>query len=159
MHYQEQVIRMTKSATEGLFRAARAMPADKLTWKVLDQGRSALDLLKECAQSPAWFGSILKNQSPPPDFTEADMAAAQKQRDQWKTLADCEKACKASSESLYAVIKGFPDKDLSKEIKLPWGENFTASMADIAMFQYWNLVYHLGQINFIQTLYGDKEMH
>ena len=150
---------MTKSAAESLFRAARAMPPDKLTWKVLDQGRSALDLLRECAQSPQWFGSMLKHQAPTPEFTKTDMAASQKQREQWKSATDCEKACKDSSESLYAVIKSFPDKDLAKEIKLPWGENFIASMADIAMFQYWNLVYHLGQINFIQTLYGDKEMH
>ncbi|HEY5596908.1 MAG TPA: hypothetical protein VIL47_06555 [Candidatus Bipolaricaulota bacterium] len=159
MHYQDQVIRMTKSAAEGLFRAARAMPPDKLTWKVLDKGRSALDLLRECAQSPSWFAPMLKHQAPPPEFTKDDMAAAQQQREQWKSATDCEKACKDSSETLYAVIKSFPDKDLAKEIKLPWGENFIASMADIAMFQYWNLVYHLGQVNFIQTLYGDKDMH
>jgi len=24
---------------------------------------------------------------------------------------------------------------------------------------YWNITYHLGQINYIQTLYGDSVMH
>ena len=32
-------------------------------------------------------------------------------------------------------------------------------MADILMLHYHNMTYHLGQINFIQLMYGDKEMH
>lgn len=158
MRYSDQVIRMTQSATEHLFRTARTMPQDKFAWKVLDTGRSALDLLQECAQSPLWFAPMLEHQSAPASFSEADAEAARKQRTAWKTLDACEKVCKEHSKALHQAVRNFPEADWKKEIKLPFGENFVASMADIALFQYWNLVYHTGQINFIQTLYGDMEM-
>jgi hypothetical protein len=158
MSYQSQTIRMTKNATINIFRSARAMPKDKLTWAVLDEGRSVLDLLQECAQSPSWFDGILRNRGME-KFDEVDMKAALEQRNSWKTLDDCEEACLQFSENLYKTIENFPDNSLEEEIQLPFSENFVASFADICMFQYWNLVYHLGQINFIQTLYGDKDMH
>ncbi len=158
MKYADQVIRMTKSATEHLFRTARPMPPDKLTWKVQDQGRSALDQIQECAQSSLWFAPMLVNQRAP-EFTEEGMAAAAKQRAAWTTLDACEKACKEHNKALFQAVRDFPEADWNKEIKLPFGENFVASMADIALFHYWNLVYHTGQIGFIQTLYGDRDMH
>jgi len=33
------------------------------------------------------------------------------------------------------------------------------TMADVLMLQRWNLTYHLGQINQIQLMLGDAEMH
>lgn len=158
MRYQDQAIRMTKNATAAIFSAARAMPKDKLNWAVMDEGRTTLDLLQECAQSPMWFGGILAARAMP-EFDEAAMAEGDKQRKQWKTIEACEKACNELSKSLYKAIKEFPDGELEKEIDLPFGDGFRASFADICMYQYWNLTYHWGQINYIQTLYGDKEMH
>jgi uncharacterized damage-inducible protein DinB len=149
---------MTKNATEAISNSARAMPEGKLTLSVLDEGRTALDLLQECAQSPMWFAQILENRAAP-EFDEAAWEEATKQCQQWQMLDACEQACKENSEMLYKIIQTFLDEELLNEISLPFGENFVASFADICMFQYWNLTYHWGQINFIQTLYGDKDMH
>jgi hypothetical protein len=35
----------------------------------------------------------------------------------------------------------------------------TVSLADVCFLHYWNTVYHLGQVNYLQTLLGDREMH
>ena len=35
----------------------------------------------------------------------------------------------------------------------------TMTLADVMMLCYWNIVYHLGQINQIQLMLGDEEMH
>jgi hypothetical protein len=32
-------------------------------------------------------------------------------------------------------------------------------MADMLFMGYWNLTYHMGQVNYIQMLLGDTEMH
>jgi hypothetical protein len=40
---------------------------------------------------------------------------------------------------------------------MPWGAKMT--FAELLFLNYWNLVYHQGQIAYIQTLYGDREMH
>lgn len=158
MRYQERVIQMTQNATDAIFNAARAMPEDKLNWSVLDAGRSALDLLQECSQSPIWFGSILKTRSTP-EFSEQAWEEGNQQRQQRQTIAACEQACHGFSSELYRIIQEFPDAELESEIHLPFGKGFKASFAEICMYQYWNLTYHWGQINFIQTLYGDQEMH
>ena len=158
-NYLEHVVKMTKGATEAIFAAARKMPEDKVTWKPLDEGRSALEQLRECAMSPNWFAPILAHKAMP-EFKEEDMAKAQQLQASWNSIDDCEKACKEHSENLYQIIRDFPESELSKVIHLPFGSEggFDASLAEVAMFQYWNLTYHWGQINYIQTLYGDKNM-
>ena len=44
-------------------------------------------------------------------------------------------------------------------MSLPFGGGMTVSMADVLMMHYWNATYHLGQINQIQLMLGDKAMH
>jgi len=157
--YVEQVVKLTKNATEAIFDSARRMPEDKLNWKPLDEGRSALEQLREVAMSPVWFGPILEKQSMP-EFSEEEQAQGQKLMESWNSIDDCYQACKANSQTLYEVILKTSESDFDKSIYLPFGgdKGINATVAEIAMFQYWNLTYHWGQINYIQTMYGDKEM-
>ena len=158
-NYLEHVVKLTRGATEALFRNARAMPEDKFTWQPLDEGRSAMDLVKECTMSPLWFGKILNAQTMP-EFTEEEQQQGKAMQDSWVTIDDCERASNEHSQMLYDAIEKFPVEALEKSIHLPFGkEGFDATMAEIAMFQYWNLVYHWGQLSYIQTLYGDRDMH
>jgi len=156
--FQEQAIKMIQEANKDFFRSAHSMPQDKLSWKVTDQGRSALEILQEVAQSPEWFAPMLN-----PGFKfEMDPEAMEqgaKERAQWTTVDECERACNERCEALFEKIRTHPDNDMERTISLPFGEGMTLSMADVMMGQYWNCTYHTGQINFIQTLYGDHEMH
>ena len=158
MRYQDQVIRATSKSVEDLFRNARAMPEDKIEWKPLDKGRSVLDQLQECAQAPIWYVSMLESRKAP-EFDEDTRKKAGEERQQWKTIDECEKVCGENSERLAELIDTFPDEDLEIMITLPFGDGMVVSMADVMMFQYWNNVYHIGQLSYIQTLYGDMEMH
>jgi hypothetical protein len=54
-----------------------------------------------------------------------------------------------------AAIIAFPEAEMNDEITLPWG---TYTLAAVMGFPAWNLNYHFGQINYIQTLYGDFSM-
>lgn len=156
MRYQDQLIHDTQSAIDSLFKAARAMPADKLAWKVDDKGRTALDLCAECAQMiPMTIGMLELKAMPPMD--EGAMEQMNAERAAW-SLADCERVCRESSEKLFAVLRGYTDEDLAKPIALPFGDK-DWRMSDVASYPLWNLTYHLGQIGFIQTLYGDHEMY
>ena len=56
-------------------------------------------------------------------------------------------------------IENYPEGDLDRMIALPFMPDLKLSVAEILASPYWNLTYHLGQINFIQTTYGDMEMH
>lgn len=156
MRYQDQLIVDTKAAIDSLFKAARAMPADKLTWKVNETGRTALNLCAECAQMIPMTTEMLKTKSMPP-MDESAMEQMSAQSAGW-TLDDCERICREQSESLCGVIRGYSDDDLALPIALPFGDR-DWRMSDVASYPLWNMTYHLGQISFIQTLYGDNEMY
>ncbi|MCB8932689.1 MAG: hypothetical protein M9921_10300 [Fimbriimonadaceae bacterium] len=156
MNYRDQMIRLTQGAADHFVHSIKAMPAEKLEWSVNDAGRTAMDQFREIAQSPMWAVPLLKARSFPP-FDPEVMAKAKEERDQWD-LATCETRYRENLEALYAEIRALPDDELAIEIVLPFAGGITQSMADIMAYPYWNTVYHLGQINFIQILYGDHEM-
>ncbi|HEY3414644.1 MAG TPA: hypothetical protein VGM51_16515 [Armatimonadota bacterium] len=156
MRYQDQLINDTQAAIDSLFKAAHAMPEDKLTWKVDDKGRTALSLCAECAQMIPMTTEMLKAKAMPP-MDESAMEEMGKQSAAW-TLADCEKICRDESQKLFAVLRDYSDEDLKKPIALPFGDR-DWRMTDVASYPLWNMTYHLGQISFIQTLYGDNEMY
>jgi hypothetical protein len=158
MTVQDHIVTITEHSVESLFRNARAVPADKLDWQPLDEGRSVLSMLAECATVPRFATTILTT-GKAPEFTEEAMAKSRALRATLKTVDDCEKLCLENTAELYEAIRTFPTERLSETIALPFREGMTVSMAQIANMHYWNNAYHIGQIAYIQTLYGDKEWH
>lgn len=155
MHYRDSIVEMTKYATDALFRTARAVPADKLDWKPLDQGRSVKEQLQECANTPLYFMGLVVSDSEKDEETNGQ-AKEQGSNQTW-TIDECEKQCEANTQTLAGLIATLTDEELKQQVELPWGGH--ASKADVVGLQYWNLVYHQGQISYIQTLYGDMEFH
>lgn len=158
MTYQDNIIKFTEKAIEDIFRTSRAMPEDKIDWSPLGEGRSALDILRECAQAPTWFTGIIKERKFP-DISPEDMAKGREAREQWKTIDDCEKVCQANATAMYAAMREVPEADFTQVIHLPFGGGMDMPLMVVMAMNYWNTVYHLGQVNYIQTLYGDKDMH
>ena len=55
------------------------------------------------------------------------------------------------------MIEAVPDQRLEETRAMPWGATMT--LADRLFICYWNLTYHNGQVNYLQLLLGDIEMH
>lgn len=157
MSFKEELIQMTDKAGQEFLLNVRAMPADKLTWKPLDTGRSALDLLQEVAQSASYVIPILETRQVP-DFNPEMFTVLMAERQTWDTIEKCEEVMRANHARLFEIIRNFPDEDLQQTVHLPFAGGFDQTMAEIMSYQYWNLSYHLGQVCYIQTLYGDMEM-
>lgn len=156
MTAKQFLISETLRATDSLFEAARKVPADKLEWSPLDSGRTVLDQVQECAQSPTWGMSVVK--AGKFEWTPEMMQKVMEERKQWTTIDQCESVCKQNVDELVSFINSVPDEDLEKTIEIPFGKNPNWKVADILHLHAWNATYHTGQINFIQTLYGDKSM-
>jgi hypothetical protein len=151
---QQLAAKLNRDVAAGLKRNAAAMPADRVSWKPMDVGRSALDQVAECALIARFGAGLLTDRTTP----QMDMEAFQKARAELDTVEKAAAALDAGTDALCAAIEAFPAADLDKTIQLPWfGEPST--FAEIMFLSYWNSVYHVGQIAYIQTLYGDKEMH
>lgn len=158
MNFQEHMIEVTKAAAKEAFQYAKAVPADKVEWSPLDNGRTTLDLCRELAMCPTWCKETIEKEGPP-EFSEEAFAAIKKEQEQWKTVEDCEAECGRRLETLYAFFKTIPDGQLANTKWLPYdgGRDFT--VAEMMDYPRWNFNYHTGQIAYIQTLYGDREMH
>src|ERR1700730_13623055 len=102
------------------FRYGKAVPADKLSWKPLDAGRSVLDQLQELAQAPDYavgmLGGKTKGEAPGPDDWEKLVA----QRQAWTTVEDCEREAKVRLDNLFETIRNFPDEKLTDTTWLPY---------------------------------------
>jgi hypothetical protein len=152
MRFQDHVVRATHRAMEDVERAVDAVPAEQHDWVPAGQGRSVLAQVRELALSGDWVRTILETRAWPEgashgtSMADASMASA---------LAEA----RAGTERLCRAIADFPDADLEKEVRLHFGTGVSMPMADVLELHRWNLIYHLGQINQIQLLYGDPIMH
>jgi uncharacterized damage-inducible protein DinB len=70
--------------------------------------------------------------------------------------SDAQQRLMASAEELATAIRGMSEEDLDRIFLHPRAPMRGQNMI---MICYRNMAYHAGQINFIQTLYGDQEFH
>ena len=152
---KELAVRMNRSAIKSLAANLDAMPADKQAWKPLDLGRTALNQVQECAVINPWFAGILANRAVPEMDGGAYGAAIAALDSADKAMA----ALIASADTLAAAIEAFPDDLLHETVTLPFGKGMVMTFEEIMLAPYWNMVYHQGQIAYVQTLYGDTDMH
>jgi hypothetical protein len=143
---QEAIAARTEEAFRDLFTSARRMPADKLNWQPLGEGRTALNQLQECATAPLFYTSVL---------TSEPLENMREVRKSWD-IDECERRGTEATERLTQIIRSLSDERLTTQLEVP--KNGTLSVIDVVWMHLANLTYHLGAINYIQTLYGDLEM-
>jgi hypothetical protein len=155
MNAQQIAATLTQEATQNLIRTAQAMPDEKFTWQPLDAGRSALDQIIECGIINSWGARLLHDRAVPP----MDGEAYARTKTATTTRDAAIQLLERGTAELVAAIEAFPDAHLEDTLELPFRAGMIKSFTEMLLMPYWNLTYHLGQINYIQTLYGDREMH
>ena len=148
---QQLTARQTQHAARDVIAAAKATRPDKVTWEPLEQGRTVLAQVIECGMANLKWANILRTftySNLPPElrasFADID------------TLTTATARVEATAQELVGVLLAVPDERLDTEIETEWGPY---NVAEACLHAYWNMIYHEGQINYIQTLYGDKEEH
>jgi hypothetical protein len=158
MRYHDEVVRMTQKALDDICRAALALPPDKSDWVPMGDARSVLNQMQEVAVSASWFGRIIRDLQVPRSKDQGIDETMNRARE-LATLEECVNNARETTSDLCRAISTFPDEALDLEVTLPFGGGQTVSMADVLYLHAWNLIYHLGQINQIQLMLGDREMH
>jgi hypothetical protein len=151
---QQVAAKLNAQCVDGLIRNVKAMPDDKVSWQPLDAGRSGLDQLQECAIICGMATAVLKAHAFPADF----QAEYGRQMAEIDTIDRAVTRLKENSAALELTILALPDADLEKTVSMPWSPE-PSTLAELLFMNYWNTVYHIGQVSYVQTLYGDKEMH
>lgn len=157
MKIQDYMVESTKRAADEFFRYASKVPQDKLEHTSADSARSTLDLCREIAMCPTWAVDTIEGKEM--EFTEEAENQVRDQMNQWKSVNDCKAHFDQTVTKFYDLCSNMPDEKLSDTRFLPYegGRDFTV----VEMMEYprWNLNYHTGQVAYIQTEYGDKEMY
>ncbi len=160
MRLQDYTINATREAQQEAFRYAKAVPEDKADWKPMDAGQSVLSMCRELAMCPDWaYDTLAKKEL---DFSETAQASHQAEMESWTSVAECERACEEKLGRYFELLKGFPEERLAETMDLPFGPGGsmkTFTLAELMDYPRWNCNYHLGQIAYVQTLYGDRDMH
>lgn len=152
---QEMAVEITLGAAKTVAANLQGMPADKQTWQPLDMGRTALSQVQECAVMNRFFTATLRDRQAPElawEQYKAECAALE-------TADKAIEALHASTEEFVGVAAAVPDGTLQDRISMPFAEGLTMSVREVMFSPYWNMTYHQGQIAYIQTLYGDREMY
>ncbi len=151
---QQQAAKMTRQAAEELFRTARSVSEDRRAdYRPAGHARTVQNQLIECAFTPLFYLALLRR------APMGESVVQQRRREMEKTLTTLDAVEAAANENyarLCAAIEVIPDDALDET--LPDGGG-TVTTADLLFSSYKNLAYHIGQINYLQTMLGDMEMH
>lgn len=145
MTAQELLCLQIQRNTDQLFRAARAIPAEKLDWKPSPEMRSALDQLQEIATADSVFKSSYVNREL--DWSPDLMGQWLAERSKYTDLDELEKMTRESNAKLCEYIMSVDDDYLSQPVKMPFPGEF--DVAYIFSYYPWNMAYHEGQITAI----------
>ncbi|HLK59831.1 MAG TPA: DinB family protein [Chthonomonadaceae bacterium] len=143
---------LTREVAETLIAVASATPEERLNWQPLDNGRTILDQLVECTLANRKWTNILRSRR----YADLGRAAAEQVYAELDTLSKVVPRLRETAADLAAAIEAVPDAVLAQTVETPWGPY---TLARSCTHAYWNMVYHEGQINYIQTLYGDFDEH
>ena len=144
-----------RSAGGALHDAVAKMPEDRIGWHPEtegNKGRDALDQALECAYLNEWVAQGYRSgEMPAIDWDDYKTATEAR-----RTKSDCLAWLQSSPEALASAIANFPADKIGDATSDPVHNGKATTWADFAIdLFYWNTVYHEGQVNYIQVLYGD----
>lgn len=123
-------------------------PADKLGWcpsaDSSSKTRCITDQVQECINLNRGLASKLRGES----------ASARSGESRPDSQSELVRGIASSGQELANAVRSVSPDDLAKPIDVGFGPFPTAALIEIATG---NMFYHGGQLNFIQTLYGDTE--
>jgi hypothetical protein len=144
----DTIIDMINKSVASLTKATQEL-GEKAQWRPLDKGRSAAHQAAECAMICDLCTLTFANDVFPEVNWETFMAENNAlSADTEKTLA----TLAVNAEKLCAVVASASAEKLATMVTLPFGPDMHESLAEIALYAYWNNTYHEGQINYIQVL-------
>jgi len=115
--------------------------------------RSACDITAEVSGMCLQVAAMLQGETPERPSEEQNQ---QRSRDLVKK-EDGILAMKSAGQQLAETIASVPAEQMTAKFPMPWGEEFTGyQLANLAVN---HILYHDGQLNFLQCLHGDQQMH
>jgi hypothetical protein len=135
-------------------------PADKRNWAPMGAARTTMDVIQECAEALERITKFMKTGQFDRPTPEARAARAEALKKNPPKFEDLKTRLQKAAEAYAQAIEKFPEERWTEMVPSPFpslGQQMPlGTLLGIPVF---NMVYHWGQINYIQTMLGDTEMH
>ena len=139
----------TQKAADDLTAALLRIPEDKRDWSPEGRGRTALDQVAECAILAGYTAELIHIRTwSSSNFDAFAHAKSHAVSQEWDVL---HAMLQKGASSVITAILAVPDDTLGDEIELPWSK---MALTDVMALPYWNMSYHLGQINYVASMLG-----
>lgn len=155
VNIQSQIVTVTSNMESEFFRYVSAVPIEKLDWKPSDVGQSILSMCREVAVTPEWamigMGEL--------EHSEEEAKARYQEVQSWDSVTRCQQEFDKCFSGWSTYVLRMPDSKLAETRWLPFNGGRDHTFLEMLEYPRWNITYHLGQVAYVQTLYGDKEMY
>jgi uncharacterized damage-inducible protein DinB len=139
-------------------RSAPFVPAEKRNWSPMGSARTTVDMVQECCESLERITNFMKTgQLVRPD-AKAFEARAEALKKNPPKLEDLFPRLQKATEEYAQTLEKMPNEKLMELVPAPMGNQQVPLIQRVSLPVY-NMLYHWGQINYIQTMLGDTEMH
>ena len=145
---QNVIAASTQNAANELIKAFLNLPEDKRDRSPDEKARTPINQLAECAILNGSTAGLIKSKTWPETGYEAYKSETKRISESWPIL---EQLLLKNTASLIATIEEVPDSELEVPIDMPWGAKSTY---EVIQYPYWNMTYHLGQVNYIASILG-----
>jgi len=152
---QDHIVAVSRESADEFFRYALAVAEDRLDWQPEQIGQSVLSMAREIAVTPEWAMSVLTDKASTDEERSANAALMKS----WKSIEQCQAEFGPRFEVWAEYVAAIPDEELSGTKWLPYNGGRDHTILELLEYVRWNCAYHVGQVAYIQTLYGDKALY
>lgn len=149
---KEQALKALQSASRMLTCDLNALPEEAFNKSFGPKTRTVADIIFEINLVNDHIAMVIRGEEPFP-WPEGGWIKAP---DTFAGKATVTEAFEASISKIIETVESFSLEQLTETIKT---ENAETSRYERCRFMAMHMVYHSGQLNFIQTLLGDDEWH
>lgn len=149
---------ITRMMSQTVSRTAPFTPSDKRNWSPMGSARTTLDVAQECAEAlEMGSGWIKTGQFTAPD-RQVMTARAEALKKNPPKLEDLQARLQKAAEQYAQDLEKVPVERWTQMTTSPFtGQQMpVGALLGLPVF---NMIYHWGQINYVQTMLGDTEMH
>ncbi len=133
---------------EDLAAAALRTRSEKLKWQALGDARHVLDLVQECAIVNSRWAEILNRGQ----WITWPQEKINEELSRMGSLDLALARLRQGTDEFCNAVRSVPVEKFGESLELPWA---VVSMSEAMLHAVWHMSYHEGQVNYIQTLYGD----
>jgi hypothetical protein len=134
------------------------VPDDKLNWTPTPTSKSALRIAAHTALYAGRFAEMIRSrQLPQPENLEEWLAQRDAEEIAVTTREDMEKAFREGTSQVLEALDTLSPEDV--ELTLDSGQGWTAPMTQLMGLPGWHATLHAGQIDYLQTCWGDQQVY